>query len=120
MIFNCRVYVSQIPAIGVFCAVYTDCLQLQDQSFGLTSKQGVFVGIARYQKVLGYVVTGGHSLFVASDHITFDPQLFPFKLKPTSPDWQTFYNLTNPAAEGAVTLTTSPLAAVDDVSGSYA
>ena len=28
------------------------------------------------QKVLGYVVTDGKSLFVTRDHITFDPQLF--------------------------------------------
>jgi hypothetical protein len=27
----------------------------------------------------------------------------PFKLKPVLTDWQTFYNLTNPVAEGAVT-----------------
>ena len=48
--------VRRIPPIGVFCAVYTDRRQLQDQSFGLTSKQGIFIGIARYKKVLGYVV----------------------------------------------------------------
>ena len=78
----------------------------QDQSFGLTSKQGVFVGIARYKKDLGYIVSDGRSTFVTRDYITFDPQLFPFKLKPTtSPDWQTFCNLTNPVAEGAVTQT---------------
>ena len=104
VLFNRRAHVRRIPPIGAFCAVYTDRRQLQDQSFGVTSKQGVFIGIARYKKVLGYVVTDGKSLFVTRDHITFDPQLFPFKLKPyTSPDWQTFYNLTNPVAEGAVT-----------------
>ena len=104
VLFNRRADVRRIPPIGAFCAVYTDRRQLQDQSFGVTSKQGVFIGIARYKKVLGYVVTDGKSLFVTRDHITFDPQLFPFKLKPTtSPDWQTFYNLTNPVAEGAVT-----------------
>ena len=103
ILFGRRADVRRIPPIGAFCAVYSDRRQLQDQSFGLTSKQGVFIGIARYKKVLGYVVTDGKSLFVTRDHITFDPQLFPFKLKPTSsPDWQTFYNLTNPVAEGAV------------------
>jgi hypothetical protein len=95
--------VRRIPPIGAFCAVYSDRRQLQDQSFGLTSKQGVCIGIARYKKVLGCVVTDVKSLFVTRDHITFDPQLFPFKIKPTSStDWQTFYNLTNPVAEGAV------------------
>ena len=44
-----------------------------------------------------------HAAYLTRDHITFDPQVFPFKLKPaSSPDWQTFYNLTNPVAEGAV------------------
>ena len=102
-LLNHRADVRRIPPIGAF-TVYIDRRQLQDQSFGLTSKQGVFIGIARYKKVLGYVVTDGKSLFFTRDHITFDPQLFPFKLKPTtSPDWQTFYNSTNPVAEGAVT-----------------
>jgi hypothetical protein len=110
ILFSRRADVRRIPPIGAFCAVYADRRQLQDQSFGLTSKQGVFIGIARYKKVLGYVVTDGKSLFVTRDHITFDPQLFPFKLKPaSSPDWQTFYNLTNPVAEGAVLRTQNPL-----------
>jgi hypothetical protein len=49
--FNRRAHVRRIPPIGAFCAVYTDRRQLQDQSFGLTSKQGVFafIGIARYK-----------------------------------------------------------------------
>jgi hypothetical protein len=72
------------------------------------------------KKVLGYVVTDGKSLFVTRDHITFDPQLFPFKLKPTSsPDWQTFYNLTNPVAEGAV-LHKSPSATPENPMPDYA
>ena len=111
VLFNQRADVRRIPPIGAFCAIYTDRRPLQGQSFGLTSKQDeVFVGIAQYKKVLGYIVTDGRSTFVTRDHITFDPQLFPFKLKPTtSPDWQTFYNLTNPVAEGAVIQTsTSP------------
>ena len=120
ILFGRRADVRRIPPIGAFCAVYSDRRQLQDQSFGLTSKQGVFVGIARYKKVLGYVVTDGKSLFVTRDHITFDPQLFPFKLKPTSsPDWQTFYNLTNPAAEGAV-LHKSPSATPENPMPDYA
>ena len=114
VLFNRRADVRRIPSIGAFCAVYTDRRQVQDQSFGLTSEQGVFIGIARYKKVLGYVVTDGKSLFVTRDHITFDPQLLPFKLKPTtSPDWQTFYNLTNPVAEGAVTQTPTSSAPTD-------
>jgi hypothetical protein len=120
ILFGRRADVRRIPPIGAFCAVYADRRQLQDQSFGLTSKQGVFIGIARYKKVLGYVVTDGKSLFVTRDHITFDPQLFPFKLKPTSsPDWQTFYNLTNPVAEGAV-LHKSPSATPENPMPDYA
>jgi hypothetical protein len=104
VLFNRRADVRRIPPIGAFCAIYSDRRHLQDQSFGLTSKQGVFIGIARYEKVLGYVIIDGKSLFVTRDHITFDPQLFPFKLTPTtSPDWQTFYNLTDPVAKRAVT-----------------
>jgi hypothetical protein len=62
----------------------------------------------------------GKSLFVIRDHITFDPQLFPFKLKPTSsPDWQTFYNLTNPVVEGAV-LHKSPSATPENPMPDYA
>ena len=56
VLFNRRADVRRIPSIGAFCAVYTDRRQVQDQSFGLTSEQGVFIGIARYKKVLGYVV----------------------------------------------------------------
>jgi hypothetical protein len=120
ILFGRRADVRRIPPIGAFCAVYSDRRQLQDQSFGLTSKQGVFIGIARYKKVLGYFVTDGKSLFVTRDHITFDPQLFPFKIKPTSsPDWQTFYNLTNPVAEGAV-LHKSPSATPENPMPDYA
>jgi hypothetical protein len=115
VLFQRRADVRRIPPIGAFCAVYTDRRQLQ--SFGLTSKQGVFISIARHHKVLGYVITDGRSIFVTRDHITFDPQLFPFKLKPTtSPDWQTFYNLTNPVAEGAITQTSSSQATADPMS----
>jgi hypothetical protein len=116
VLFNRGADVRRISPIGAFCSVYADRRKLHDQSFGLTSKQGVFVGIARYKKVLGYVITDGRSLLVTCDHITFDVQLFSFKFKPTtSPDWQTFYNLTraNPIAEGAVTQTTSSSAPVD-------
>ena len=71
MLFNRLADVRRIPPIGDFCAVYTNRRHLQDQSFGLTSRQGVFVGIARYKKVLGYVVTDGRSIFITRDHITF-------------------------------------------------
>jgi len=117
VLFQRRADVRRIPPISAFCAVYTDRRQLHDQSFGLTSKQGVLLGIARHHKVLGYLITDGRSIFVTRDHITFDPQLFPFKLKPTtSPDWQTFYNLTNPVAEGAITQTSSSQATADPMS----
>jgi hypothetical protein len=53
VLFQRRADVRRIPPIGAFCAVYTDRRQLQ--SFGLTSKQGVFISIARHHKVLGYV-----------------------------------------------------------------
>jgi len=43
VLFNRRADVRRIPPIGAFCAVYTDRRQLQDQSFCLTSKRGVFV-----------------------------------------------------------------------------
>jgi hypothetical protein len=49
-LLNHRADVRRIPPIGAFCTVYIDRRQLQDQSFGLTSKQGVFIGIARYTK----------------------------------------------------------------------
>ena len=76
VLFQRRADVRRIPPISAFCAVYTDRRQLHDQSFGLTSKQGVLLGIARHHKVLGYLITDGRSIFVTRDHITFDPQLF--------------------------------------------
>ena len=109
VLFNRKADVRRIPPIGAFCAIYEDRRSLHDQSFGLTSKQGVFIGIGRYNKVLGYLITNGNNVIVTRQNITFDPQLYPFKLRPTtSPDWQTFYRLTNPNARGAATTTTPP------------
>jgi hypothetical protein len=48
VLFNRRADVHRITLIGAFCVVYADRRQLQYQSFGLTSKHGVFIGIARY------------------------------------------------------------------------
>jgi len=67
----------------------------------LPSDQGVFIGIAKHNGVIGYCVSDGSRIIVTRQNLAFDPHLYPFHQKPLSaPAWQTFHNLTQPAAQG--------------------
>ena len=54
LLFNRKADVRRIPPFGCYTTIFQDHRKLADQSFGLGSTQGIFIGIARYQKVLGY------------------------------------------------------------------
>ena len=109
-LFHKKADVRRIPPFGCFTCIYQNRRALQDQSFDLTSTQGLFIGIARHNKVLGYCMTDGNTVTVTRDSIAFDPHLFPFTLRPNAaaPTWQTFHNLTQPHASGAQSTTTLP------------
>jgi len=67
----------------------------------LPSDQGVFIGIAKHNGVIGYCVSDGSRIIVTRQNLAFDPHLYPFHQKPLSaPAWQTFHNLTQAAAQG--------------------
>jgi len=75
---------------------------LQDQSLDLPSDQGVFIGVAKHNGVIGYCVSDGARIIIARQNLAFDPHLYPFHQKPLSaPAWQIFYNLTEAAAQGS-------------------
>jgi len=90
-------------ALHAYICIYHNRRALKDQSFDLTSTQGIFIGIARHNKVLGYCVTDGVTVSVTRDSFAFDPHLLPFTLRPNAaaPNWQTFQELNQPAASGA-------------------
>jgi hypothetical protein len=102
-LFNKKADVRRIPPFGSFTCIYQNRRALKDQSFDLTSTQGIFIGIARHNKVLGYCITDGVTVSVTRNSIAFDPHLFPFTLRPNAaaPNWQTFHDLNQPAASGA-------------------
>jgi len=75
---------------------------LQDQSLDLPSDQGVFIGVAKHNGVIGYCVSDGARIIIARQNLAFDPHLYPFHQKPLSaPAWQIFHNLTEAAAQGS-------------------
>ena len=47
-LFHKKADVSRIPPFGSFTCIYADRRSMHDQSFDLTSTQGVFIGIARH------------------------------------------------------------------------
>ena len=95
MLFRSKPDVSRIPPYGSFACIYKERRELKDQSFGLTSIQGAFIGIAYHRKTLGYCITDGTKVSCTRHHIAYDPYLYPFKLNATAtPAWQTFHNLT--------------------------
>jgi len=79
--FHKKADVRRIPPFGSFTCVYKDRRSLQDQSFNLTSTQGVFIEIARYNKVLEYCITAGTTVSVTRDSIASNPHFFPFCLR---------------------------------------
>ena len=99
LIFGTKADVTSIPPFGCFASIYKERRQLKDQSLDLTSTPGVFIGISRHNKVLGFILTDGTRVTVTRDKLAFDPQLYPFVISKTKePAWQTFHKLTTPAA----------------------
>jgi hypothetical protein len=90
LIYQRKADMSKIPPFGAYCTVY----RARDQRQGnldLPSTPGIFVGVGIYQKTLGYMVTDTtlNKLTVTRQHLSFDPQLFPLRLKPTVPPCNT-------------------------------
>jgi len=59
ILFRRRPDITRIPPSGAFTCIYKQRRELKDQSFGLTSTQGAFIGIAYHRKTLGYCITDG-------------------------------------------------------------
>jgi len=103
ILFRRRPDITRIPPYGAFTCIYKERRELKDQSFGLTSTQGAFIGIAYHRKTLGYCITDGTKVSCTRHHIAFDPYLYPFKLNAKAPPaWQTFHNLTTPKPQAAI------------------
>jgi hypothetical protein len=103
ILFRRRPDITRIPPYGAFTCIYKERRELKDQSFGLTSTQGAFIGIAYHRKTLGYCITDGTKVSCTRHHIAFDPYLYPFKLNAIAPPaWQTFHNLTTPKPQAAI------------------
>ena len=102
LLFSKRADLTQVPPYGCFATVYKNRRTLQDQSLDLPSDQGVFIGIAKHNGIIGYCVSDGSRIIVTRQNLAFDPHLYPFYQKPLSaPAWQTFHNLTQAAAQGS-------------------
>ena len=52
ILFRQKPDITRIPPYGAFTCIYKERRDLNDQSFGLTSIQGVFIGIAHNRKTL--------------------------------------------------------------------
>jgi hypothetical protein len=57
ILFRRKPDITRIPPYGAFTCIYKERRDLKDQSFGLTSIQGAFIGIAYHRKPLGYCIT---------------------------------------------------------------
>jgi len=102
LLFDKKADLTQVPPYGCFATIYKNRRTLQDQSLDLPSDQGIFIGIATHNKVLGYCISDGSKIIVTRQNLAFDPHLYPFHEKPLSaPAWQTFHNLTQAAAQGS-------------------
>jgi hypothetical protein len=71
--------ITRIPPYGTFICIHKEHRDLKDQSFGLTSIQEVFIGIAHHRKTLGYCITDGTRVSCIRPHFAFDPYLYPIK-----------------------------------------
>jgi hypothetical protein len=109
ILFRQKPDITRIPPYGAFTCIYKERRDLNDQSFGPTSIQGFFIGIAHHRKTLGYCITDGTRVSCTRHHIAFDPYLYPFKLNATAPPaWQTFHNLTTAKPQAAIRDFTAP------------
>ena len=77
--------ITRIPSYGAFTCIHKEYRDLEDQSFGLTNIQGVFIGIAHHRKTLGYCITDGTRVLYTRHHIALESYLYPFKLNATAP-----------------------------------
>ncbi len=77
MLFRTKPDVTRVPPYGAFTCIYKERRDLKDQSFGLTSIQKTFIGIAYHKKTLGYCITDGTRVSCTRHHIAFDPYLYP-------------------------------------------
>jgi hypothetical protein len=103
MLFRTKPDITRVSPYGAFTCIYKERRDLKDQSFGLTSIQGAFIGIAYHKKTLDYCITDRTRVSCTRHHIAFDPYLYPFKLNATAPPaWQTFHNLTTPKQQKAI------------------
>jgi len=65
LLFSKRADHTQVPAYGCFATVYKKNRRtLQDQSLDLPSDQGIFIGIAKHNGVIGYCVSDGSRIIV--------------------------------------------------------
>ena len=88
---------TRIPPLGAFTCIHLDRRQLSNQSLGLPSLQGAFIGICEHRKILGYCVyTADHKVRVTRIHLAFDPRLYPFKATHKAPSiWESHTKLMN-------------------------
>ena len=92
-----RANLHSIPPLGAFACIYHDRRKLNNQSLGLPSIQGAFIGICTYRKILGYCIfTADQQIVVTRHNITCDPYLYPFKTMTKPPTaWRPFVQLTS-------------------------
>ena len=99
LLFQRKADLSKVPPFGAYCTVF----RARDQRQGnldLPSSPGIFIGVGIYQKTLGYMVTDVslNKITVTRQHLSFDPQLFPLRLKPDAPPlFRNYHKLTTPA-----------------------
>ena len=98
LLFKQKADMTKIPPFGAYCTIYRARSKRQG-NLDLPSSPGIFIGVGIYQKVLGFMVTdtGLQDIFVTRQHLAFDPQIFPLRLKPRAPPlFQNYHKLTAP------------------------
>ena len=106
-----RANLTAIPPLGSFVCIYVDRRSLPNQSLGLPSVQGAFLGICTYRKILGYCIfTADHKVMVTRHNLSCDPYLYPFKTMTTPPPaWQPFARLTSTISANHDAAATTPV-----------
>ena len=95
ILFQQKADLSKVPPFGCYAASFRDRKSLKDQSLDLTSQPGIFIGINRHNKNLGYCLTDGNKIWITRNHISFDRNFFPLtqRTQASSPAWATYHNL---------------------------